>query len=285
MKCPKCQADNPEGSLLCNKCGSKLEQYETLSVDTNQNVEQLMPTPQLETPKYIDIRKLNNEVTEFNDEPQPKKTFFSQVEQPNNSNNQGLFDLRDLEQKQDVVHETVKEEEVVSEISEVDERLKIITLSILGAIALVLLILFIIRLKVLTIFNLAASNLTNYFGSYNANKIIVTITYFILVLLLGYDSYKSKQSTISKEVTKNVAISFVLTIISVLIFDNLSNLKNTTIYVNAMLRFIFLVLLSFANVYYRNSYNHLEQKCGIQNIFFEFLIYFDTLTLILLIFS
>lgn len=285
MKCPKCQADNPEGSLLCNKCGSKLEQYETLSVDTNQNVEQLMPTPQLETPKYIDIRKLNNEVTEFNDEPQPKKTFFNQVEQPNNSNNQGLFDLRDLEQKPDVVHETVKEEEVVSEISEVDERLKIITLSILGVIALVLLILFIIRLKELTIFNLAASNLTNYFGSYNTNKIIVTITYFILVLLLGYDSYKSKQSTISKEATKNVTISFVLTIISVLIFDNLSNLKDTTIYVNAMLRFIFLVLLSFANVYYRNSYNHLEQKCGIQNIFFEFLIYFDTLTLILLIFS
>ena len=27
MKCPKCQADNPEGMKFCGKCGTKLEKF------------------------------------------------------------------------------------------------------------------------------------------------------------------------------------------------------------------------------------------------------------------
>jgi len=55
MKCPKCQAENPDDTLFCGKCGNKFEAEEEVSVDlppinvppAKLNLQPLRPTQKL----------------------------------------------------------------------------------------------------------------------------------------------------------------------------------------------------------------------------------------------
>lgn len=283
MKCPNCQAENPDGSILCNNCGSELDQYEALTLDPEPTPGHPPAASQFKTPKYIDLRNVRNDVDDLRDLTSPN---FVPPNQANiNSNQPNIETLFAVNEEEKTQQEPIAQPEENLETSYVNKPLKIVTWLGLILVTLAIGFFFINRLPQMKLFNLAAMNLTDNFGTYETNKMIVVSIYLAIIFLLGYDAYRSRQSTIAKEASKNVIASLILTIISVIIFDHITNLKDTSIYVNAIIRFIFIVLISFANVYFRNSYNHLEQKCGIENIFFEIFIYFDTLTLVLLIFS
>lgn len=194
--------------------------------------------------------------------------------------NNAAFNIKDLEQKPIVeqLEETPVEESL--DKFQVTGR---ITLGVLGTIGILLTIMLFTRLNSITLFNKCINNFEKIWGANFFNIILVIILYLLVIFLLAYDSYKTKQSTISKEATKAVILSLILTVISIFVFDGISGLKKTSTYVYALLRFIVLVFVLLGNVQFRNLYLKLEEKIKAKTMLFEFLIYYDIVTLVILI--
>lgn len=317
MQCPKCGQQNPEGSILCNNCACSFLDFDyekdievlddflttqmlesvNTQVSDSQNItsayaEQLLQpnsqvnennisnleATQISTPNGINQATSIKKVLEVETQTQNIVVPVSN-QVPNNS-----FNVEDLAQK------PVIEKEEKTPLTEEEELTKFQVLGriTLGGLALMCILLttyVLIRLPKITLFKKCNVNLAKVIGDNSFNLIIIFILYLLLIVLLAYDSYKTKKSTISKETTKSVILSLILAVLSVFIIEGISGLKKTTTYVYAILRFMVIVLLLLGNVKFRNLYVKFEEKSKTKTMLFEFLIYYNIITLLVLIFS
>lgn len=317
MQCPKCGQQNPEGSILCNNCACSFLDFDyekdievlddflttqmlesvNTQVSDSQNItsayaEQLLQpnsqvnennisnleTTQTSTPNGINQVTSIKKVLEVETQPQNIVVPVSN-QVPNNS-----FNVEDLAQKP--VIEKVEKTPLIEE--EELTKFQVLGRITLGGLALMCILLttyVLTRLSKITLFKKCNANLAKVIGDNSFNLIIIFILYLLLIVLLSYDSYKTKKSTISKETTKSVILSLILAVLSVFIIEGISGLKKTATYVYAILRFMVIVLLLLGNVKFRNLYVKFEEKSKTKTMLFEFLIYYNIITLLILIFS
>lgn len=306
MLCPKCGTENPEGSIMCNGCGYIIDTSGPLS-EIDQHVEEasngrvkyiikkkkkpadITPTFDAFKPK-IEGKKDNGISVGVN-----RNRYFS-----NDSTSGSPVDIREAltrnERKTPYVQNTEYINRFINELpkedvpnpeeiiaSPSDKKATIVIICLL-AVAIIITIAISMKIKNMDIYLNAKEGFERMIGDTPLVNALPFLLYVGLIFGLSYDSYKAKDFTMKKNIRKNVLESLGVTFISLIVFDGFSALSIGDTYFELMLRFfIFLAILS-GNNYLKKSYNPIENKLGIRNILFEFLIYYNLFSIILFIF-
>ena len=306
MLCPKCGTDNPEGTIMCNGCGyvidtsgplSGIEQREEESA--NGRVKYVFKKKKEEepAPSFTDLKprvdNANKKDTGVSVAVN-KNRFFS-----TDSHSSSPVDIREALQREERTEmvqqneysnrfinalpeeEQPNVEEVVSGPSDIKANYVIIAL--LG-IAVLITIMISTKVKQMEIYKLATEGFTKLIGDSPFVNALPFLLYVALIFLLSYDSFKIKDFSMKKNIRKSVLASLALAILSVIIFDGFSAFGNGDTYFNLIIRFLVLTAILSLNNYFKKFYFRFENKLGIRNILFEFLIYYNLFTVILFLF-
>ncbi len=309
MLCPKCGTENPEGSIMCNGCGyiidtsgplSGMEQHEEES--SNGRVKYVIKKQKnskepTQTPSFADLKPRIEEANKKDTGlgvAVNKSRFFS-----SDSHSGSPVDIRqalEREEREEIVQQTEytnrfiselpkedipKVEDVVSGPSDI--KANYVIMGLLG-VAILITILISTKIKSMEIYRSATEGFTNLVGESPIVNALPFLLYVALIFLLSYDSFKTKDFTMKKNIRKNVLASLGVSILSVIIFDGFKAFGIGDTYFNLMIRFLILTAVLSANTYFKKAYSNIEKKLGIRNILFEFLIYYNLFTIILYLF-
>lgn len=308
MLCPKCGTDNPEGSIMCNGCGYIIDTSGPLS-EIEQHVEEksngrvkyiikkkkepadITPTFSTLKPNIEEQKNKDNGISVGVN----RSRFFV-----NGSSSGSPVDIREAltreERTTPYVQETEytnrfinqlpeedipKPEEVIAEPS--DKKATIVIICML-AVAVLITILISTKIKDMDIYRKAVEGFTRMVGDTPVVNALPFLLYVVLLFALSYDSYKAKDFSMKKNIRKNVLEALGVSFISLIVFDGFSALSSGDTYFNLIFRFFILLAILSGNNYLKKTYNPIENKLGIRNILFEFLIYYNLFTIILFIF-
>ena len=307
MLCPKCGTENPDGSIMCNGCGYIIDTSGPLS-DMEEHVSEASDgrvkyvfkkrkEQGEQTPTFADLKpRIDN--AEKKDTGVSvgvnKSRFFS-----SDSHSSSPIDIREAlarEERNEMVKQTEYSNRFIQEMpeEEVPKPEQVIegpsdikaNYVIIGLLAVAVLITMLIstKLKNMEIYKAAVEGFTNLVGDSIVVNALPFLLYVLLIFLLSYDSFKTKDFSMKKNVRKNVLAALGVAIISIIVFDGFSAFSIGDTYFNLMIRFLIILAILSANTYFKKSYFKIENKLGIRNILFEFLIYYNIFTIVLYLF-
>ena len=301
MICPKWGKENEDGSILCNGCGFHLDTSGPLST-TETRVEEKsegrvkfiiksQKDQNQKTPSFDNVKK-NPEKPAISIGVK-RDRFFS-----NDSNSSVRVDLQkalEQEEKKPITVKTEYQNRFINEMppeasSSVDviapdPTKSTISLIIMTALAGLVSLLIATKLKDMPLYNDAITNLKDLIGDVPLINVIPFLVYIAIVFAISFDSYKSRELSIRKSITKNVIASLIVAIVLTIIYNGFSAFTIGDTYFHLLIKFIVSLGILELNNYFKKFYYDVENKLGIRNILFEFLIYYDLFTLLLFIFG
>ena len=301
MKCPRCGTENEEGTIICNKCGFHIDESGPLS-NTETHVEEKSNG----RVKFI-IRKQkekkNSATPSFNDvKKNPEKSsigigvkrdrYFS-----NNSSSEIKVDISkalEQEKKEPITVNTEYQNRFIKEMppeakSSVDviapnPTTSTISLIIMTALAVLASLLISTKLKNMAIYSDAVDNLKGIIGDMPLINVIPFLIYVALVFAISFDSFKSRDTSLKTCIRKNVIASLIVSIVLTIMYSGFKGFTIGDTYFHLILRFLIVFAILELNNYFKRFYYDIENKLGIRNILFEFLIYYDLFTILLFLF-
>ncbi len=301
MICPKCGKENEDGSILCNGCGFHLDTSGPLS-ETETHVEEKSEgrvkfiikskkEHSKQTPSFDKVKK--------NPEKNPisigvkRNRYFS-----NESNSEVRVDLQkalEQEEKKPITVHTEYQNRFIKEmppeasssvdIIAPDPTKSTISLIIMTALAVLITVLLGTKLKEIELYTNAIDNLKDLIGDMPLINVIPFLVYVGLIFAISFDSFKSRELSLRKSITKNVIASLIVSIVLTIIYNGFVGFTIADTYFSILIRFIITLIILELNNYFKKFYYDIENKLGIRNILFEFLIYYDLFTLLLFIFG
>jgi len=321
MLCPKCGAENPEGSIMCNGCGYIIDTSGPLSGIEERTEEKADGHVKFTIKKRKPGKDFSSadDLQSINDGPKPasaptppepinvqpkknvsvgtKNRFFS-----GNSHSTAHYDIREaLAQEvrprikkteyenryiKDLPEEVMNAQTVVTEEETIveDKKLSYIILAVLEVLAIIVSLLISTRIKNIALYREIERGFRRLIGNFALVKAIPFLIYIALIYLLAYDSLKHKDENFKKSMKKYVIASGIIAIVSVLIAEGLAAFSDGNAYFSMVFRFLILILILAANNYFKKFYTKIEKKAGLNTILFEFLLYYIIFTLIVLVF-